>query len=141
MHFWVIVAITVVVYHDYDCYLFGFVACGCQSPCFPIFLSDEIAASPSCSAHILLPESFIAHQVTHRQELWRSTLQLAQKALEEGRAGHGAGFDPPVSWVSAQMRTPSAVPGDVLRHPMQWQPRSARTKIRTFRHLFSPGCK
>ena len=24
-------------------------------------------------------------QVTHRQELWRSTLQLAQKALEEGR--------------------------------------------------------
>eukprot|EP00435_Cladocopium_sp_Y103_P073456 s18_g43.t1 len=34
--------------------------------------------------------------VTHRQELWRSTLQLAQKGLEEG---------------------------DALRHPMLWQPR------------------
>lgn len=34
--------------------------------------------------------------VTHRQELWRSTLQLAQKALEEG---------------------------DALTHPMLWQPR------------------
>ena len=31
-------------------------------------------------------------QVTHRQELWRSTLQLAQKALEEGRSTRSVFF-------------------------------------------------